>query len=45
MAISAIAIGIQDGQTLKKAPGMTEYLMKGGNGYGNFNKEGGVAGN
>ena len=23
------AIGIQDGQTLKKAPGMTEYLMKG----------------
>ena len=23
------AIGIQDGQTLKKEPGMTEYLMKG----------------
>ena len=38
------AIGIQDGQTLKKAPGMTEYLMKGEMDMETAIKEGGVAG-
>lgn len=38
------AIGIQDGQTLKKAPGMTEYLMKGDMDMETAIKEGGAAG-
>lgn len=38
------AIGIQNGQTLKKAPGMTEYLMKGEMDMEAAIKEGGVAG-
>ena len=38
------AIGIQDGQTLKKAPGMTEYLMKGEMDMETAIKEGGAAG-
>lgn len=38
------AIGIQNGQTLKKAPGMTEYLMKGEMDMETAIKEGGVAG-
>lgn len=38
------AIGIQDGQTLKKEPGMTEYLMKGEMDMETAIKEGGVAG-
>ena len=36
------AIGIQDGQTLKKAPGMTEYLMKGEMDMETAIKEGGA---
>ena len=36
--------GIQDGQTLKIAPGMTEYLMKGEMDMETLIKEGGVAG-
>ena len=38
------AIGIQDGQTLKKEPGMTEYLMKGEMDMETAIKEGGAAG-
>ena len=38
------AIGIQDGQTLKKAPGMTEHLMKGDMDMETAIKEGGAAG-
>lgn len=43
-AMTGAGIGIQDGQTLKKAPGMTEYLMKGEMDMETAIKEGGVAG-